>query len=374
MGRELVKDLNFIKDFKALNEIGFKLTMNSLFSKREIRALVLLLPILAVAVLIVVWAALGRGEAVDNTAEQTAVEVESAANTSALRPFDPNTVSYEELRQMGVDRFVARNLVKRRATAGNYAIPEDVAVVYGIDDSLYAVLKPFIRIAPEYRPKPYAESPKQSGRTPTLHPFDPNTLDAEGFYALGIFTARQAEAMVRHREQTGGFRSKLEFRDCFLVGDSLFRLLEPYLVWSPQPEPTLQKVELNTADSTELTTVRGIGPATAAAIVDYRAQLGGFCSVEQLKELKVMNERNYEMILEQISIDSCRIQKIDINFATPKELGSHPYLTPARIRKILKQRQLKGGWHRIEEMVEQNILTPTEATHIAPYLQFKPFE
>ena len=74
--------------------------------------------------------------------------------------------------------------------------------------------------------------------------------------------------------------------------------------------------------------------------------------------------------MKQIYCDSFKIRKIDINFAAPNELGRHPYMAPRTLRKLLKARQLKGGWSTLEELVKDDILTREEAARLAPYLQF----
>lgn len=102
----------------------------------------------------------------------------------------------------------------------------------------------------------------------------------------------------------------------------------------------------------------------------YRELLGGFYSVKQLAELDVVTESNYERILTQICCDSCKISKIDINFADPKELICHPYVSAKALRRIVKQRQLKGGWSGIEEMIDDDIFGREEAERLAPYLRF----
>ena len=103
---------------------------------------------------------------------------------------------------------------------------------------------------------------------------------------------------------------------------------------------------------------------SAAEIVKYRELLGGYHSVEQISELKCVTEQNYEKILQQIYCDSCEIRKIDINFAAPKVIARHPYVSAAALRKIIKQRQLKGGWSRIEEMIDDKIFTRDEAERL----------
>ena len=114
----------------------------------------------------------------------------------------------------------------------------------------------------------------------------------------------------------------------------------------------------------------GIGAKSASEIIRYRTLLGGYHSVEQISELKVITEENFAKILQQICCDSCKISKIDINFASPKLLEEHPYVSSRALRRIVKLRQLKGGWSRIEEMISDEIFTAEEAERIAPYLRF----
>lgn len=357
--------------------------MASLFTKSDIRGLALLLPLIVVLVWVVVEALSDHTPSADHAtppAEELFAHTDSVAQALRLRPFDPNTITYEELRRMNIDKFVARNIVKYRSSGRTFAIPEDVAIVYGIGDSLYALLKPYIRIAPKYRPKPNTH-PSDTLRTNQFMPrkrdfkrvqFDPNTLTAEGFYALGCFTARQAEAMVAYRERIGGFRTVLEFADCYLVSDTLYAAMEEFITLSPLPEPVKVLVDINSADSAALVALPGIGPRSATDIILYRERLGGYHSTEQLKDLAVIMEKNYDLFVKEIWCDSCKIRKIDINFVAPNELAKHPYMTASRMRKILKQRQKRGGWSTIEEMVEQKIFTKEEAARISPYLQFNP--
>ena len=154
-----------------------------------------------------------------------------------------------------------------------------------------------------------------------------------------------------------------------IIGDSAGRRLAAYAIFPERRRPLRDPVELNTADSATLRSVSGIGEKTVGAILDYRRRLGGFCRAEQLAEVKGVTESNYERIVKQISVDSCRISKI-INFATPKAMAAHPYIPPRMLRKIVKQRQLKGGWSTLEELIEDDILTREEAARLRPYLRF----
>jgi len=62
------------------------------------------------------------------------------------------------------------------------------------------------------------------------------------------------------------------------------------------------RVNLNTASAAELASLPGIGPAKAQAILDYRAQHGGFKSVEELKDVKGIGARRFEKLKPELTV------------------------------------------------------------------------
>lgn len=368
--------------------MGSKGYGNKKFGKRERRAVLFLLPIAATASLIV-WGA-ARREAISDGELEAVVQERAEAeakNPATLFEFDPNTVTYEELRAMGFEKGTAAGIVKYRTKGKRFEIAEDFATCYGVTDSMYAELKPYISIGKQYRPQSSLRTGGRMDFAPgdrnipeaSLKSFDPNDLDASGFRTLG-FSVRQSEAIIKYREMRGGFRSAAELGECYVVSAEKYAELEPYIVIAPAGEAEIAVnlteagglVELNGADSLALVALKGIGAKTASAIMAYRESLGGFYCAEQLAELKFVTEANYESIRKQIWVDSCVIRKIDINFASPAELERHPYMTAKRLRRILKNRQLKGGWRTIDDMIEDNTLSADEVRILAPYLHFAP--
>ena len=62
------------------------------------------------------------------------------------------------------------------------------------------------------------------------------------------------------------------------------------------------KVNLNSADAAELESLNGVGPATAAAIIDYRESSGPFTSVEQLGEVNGIGPAKLANLREQVVV------------------------------------------------------------------------
>ena len=292
-----------------------------------------------------------------------------------LKEFDPNEVDYLTLTRMGVDRNVVANLIRWRCVGKVYRIKEDVALCHAMTDSLYAILEPYIIIGEKYRfhPKSYDNAEKRNIATATLTPFRIDTATVEYLHTLG-FTARQAALVVRYRDMIGGYRNFAEFKECYAVDSTMAERLKPYIIFPKEETPSIvatpELVDINSADSATLVRLPGIGAKSAQAIIEYRKLLGGYYDISQIKALSVVTEENFCKFSQQIYCDSARIEKIYINFARPKELEVHPYLSNRMLRQIINHRELKGGWSTIEEMIDSKIFNTEEAARIAPYLDF----
>ncbi len=348
---------------------------------------VLLLVLIMVIIALVIY--IQRESHTAEVAEQLTSQMESAqpeAESYKLSPFDPNTVELKELLQMGLTKNQALSLLRYRASGKVFNIKEEVIACYGFSDSLYFVLEPYIVIGEEFqykKPEPYKRSEYRNERReakPLLVPstFLIDTVGIKYLQAIGALSQRQAEVFVRWRDRSG-IHSLDELKACYTVSDSVAVALSEYAIFTErekaEAEPTKQKptkpelVDLNNADSTALRSVYGIGEKSVVAIMKYRAALGGFYSKEQLLELDVITDSNYEKIITQILVDSCDISKIDVNFALAKRMSRHPYLEP-KLRRLLHKRQMKGGWSTIEEMIDDKIFTREEAQRVQPYLRF----
>ena len=171
----------------------------------------------------------------------------------------------------------------------------------------------------------------RSERSYESFPFDPNTVSLADLQRLGL-TLRQAETIDHYRNKGGRFRNKEDFRKMYVVSDTLFTRLEPFI--------RIPKVELNAADSAALVTLRGIGPYYARKILEYRERLGGFREKAQLLEIEGFDAERLAGFSDDIEIDTSRIRPLDIWRATDSMLARHPYLGAKGARSIARYKQL----------------------------------
>jgi len=61
-------------------------------------------------------------------------------------------------------------------------------------------------------------------------------------------------------------------------------------------------VDLNTADEAALDSLPGVGPATAAAIIEHRDRIGGFTSVEQLLDVRGIGEAKLDALRDLVTV------------------------------------------------------------------------
>ncbi|MBW1649675.1 MAG: helix-hairpin-helix domain-containing protein [Deltaproteobacteria bacterium] len=64
------------------------------------------------------------------------------------------------------------------------------------------------------------------------------------------------------------------------------------------------KVNVNTATAEELATLKGIGPAIAEKVIEYREQNGPFATTEDIKKVSGIGDQIFEDNKDMITVDA----------------------------------------------------------------------
>lgn len=239
-----------------------------------------------------------------------------------LQPFDPNTADSTLLLSLGLQPWQVRSIYKYRAAGGAYTCPDDFARLYGLTRKKFLELRPYIRIGKDYRPARELIEGKR-------HNYDVRTHNISTNDHIGT------SEPIYNKVQ------KLK------VGETL---------------------NLNTADTTALKTVPGIGPYFAQKIVFYRNLLGGYVSTDQLLELI---DRFPEQALPYLSITNrSAITRININAATEKQLSRHPYITYKMAKEITSYRRLRGRITDLSDLMLLPSFTKQTTERLRDYIEY----
>lgn len=137
-----------------------------------------------------------------------------------------------------------------------------------------------------------------------------------------------------------------------------------------RPSREKVSVELNSADSATLTTVRGIGPTFAQRIVRYRTRLGGFVRKEQLMEVWGIDSVRYKQIAPQLTVNTALVQQTDINSATADDLWKHPYLDKWQARELVAWRKRGHCYRSSDDLLKVNTIDSTTVARMEGYLRY----
>jgi len=72
---------------------------------------------------------------------------------------------------------------------------------------------------------------------------------------------------------------------------------------------TAKVVNLNTAPPEQLETLPGVGPKTAARIVEYRQKNGGFKKVEELMNVRGIGEKAFLKMKSQLTVGLAKAEQ-----------------------------------------------------------------
>ncbi len=231
------------------------------------------------------------------------------SDTAILFQFDPNKIEKDSLLILGVPDRIAQNWVRYRAAGGKFENPEDIKKLYGMTDSIYNVLVPYVMIEESaLKPRTTTERDKKGSVNPA-------------------------------------------------PSDRQFRYyIEPF--------------DINFADTVTLKQIRGIGSVLAERIVKYRSLLGGFVRYDQLGEIYGIEAEVLDRLLEHAYIRAHFVPlKININDAQIPDLVSHPYISMNQAKAITAYRLQHGPFKRINDIGKIHIIDKETLDLILPYLE-----
>ena len=178
--------------------------------------------------------------------------------------------------------------------------------------------------------------------------FNPNTVSVEDLIRLG-FSEKQAMSIDNYRAKGGRFRRKGDFAKSFVVADSVFRRLEPFI--------DIPRIDINKADSAAFDSLPGVGGWTAAKMVEYRRMLHGYSCPEQLMEIYRFDKERFDGLCDLISCSPVPPFRL---WSLPADsLRTHPHIRSwqtARAIVFYREHNPRDKW-TVDGLLSAGILT-----------------
>ncbi|MBQ7750678.1 MAG: helix-hairpin-helix domain-containing protein [Bacteroidales bacterium] len=196
--------------------------------------------------------------------------------------------------------------------------------------------------------------PKDKRRIESFR-FDPNTVSVSDLQRLG-FSEKQAASIDNYRNKGGRFRRPSDFAKSYVVADSVFERLEPYI--------SIPKVDINLSDSAAFDALPGIGPYFASKMVSYRTSLRGYSYPEQLMDIYHFDRERFDGLSDLITLSPPEPYPL---WALPEEeLRTHPYIGRHAARSIVlfRENTPSSEWS-VEALFKAGILDSLSASRLS---------
>lgn len=298
-------------------------------------------------------------------------------------PFNPNIASKKDLVELGLDPTIAQRIINFRQKGGRFYKKRDLQKIYGLTKENYRDLESFITL-----PKPKLLSKKLPSRRLQPHTFNPNTVTKKELISMGV-AVKAVNQWMNYRSKGGFFKQKKDVGKIYALSPSQFQQLESYIeipVFKSSTKSLVNKkytakasiyevvdkikIDVNTASIQEWQQLKGIGPAYAKRITNYRKKLGGFASINQIRATYGLPDSLFQKIRPGLFLSPIQ-PTIAINTATIDLLFAHPYIQKRQAKAIVNYRKNHGIFKKWKDIQRVKVFSEQELERLKPYIDFK---
>lgn len=259
------------------------------------------------------------------------------------RKFDPDQLSQNDWENMGFSEKQAAAILKyKNYLGGSFVSKEKFKECFIINEENYVKLEPYL-ILPVKTPANFNAYTGKSNsfKTKTAQTiFDPNTLNVQGWIALG-FSEKQANVIVNYRDRNlkGSFKTLEDIKNCFVISAEKFEELKPFIRLNAstmaknseekKPELKQKKTDFSKTDMNSITFKQllefGLDEKSAGSMIGFRKKLGGFMTKEQILETYNIDKELVQKLLSIAPLDNSKVERHTLVDAPEEWLKNHPY-------------------------------------------------
>jgi len=222
--------------------------------------------------------------------KENSLSINQKENNDSLFYFDPNTLSAEKFKLLGLNDKQIKTIENYRNKGGVFYKKEDFKKIYGINNETYNKLAPFIKI----------EDKKESLKDIIpIEPIDINTANYDELINIKGIGDYLAKNIIWYREKLGGYIDKRQLLEIKNFRKTTFELIKSNIFIDTKK---IKKININFAEINDLAKHPYLNYSKAKAIVNYRTKNGAYTSTNLLLEKKILPKETFEKIKKYLTV------------------------------------------------------------------------
>lgn len=222
-----------------------------------------------------------------------------AYTAGELFQFDPNIIKSIDWQRLGLNEKTSKTIEKYVSKGGKFYKPEDLMKIWGMPEGFYERVKNYVAITSVARNYPVYDNQPFVREERKVVAVNINEGDTTSFIALPGIGSKLSARIIAFREKLGGFYSIEQVGETYGLPDSTFQKIKGRL---QVDGAAVRTINVNTATKDELRVHPYIKWNLANAIVEYRNQHGAYKSLEELKNIAMVDETTFGRIVHYLSL------------------------------------------------------------------------
>ncbi|MDX2443103.1 MAG: helix-hairpin-helix domain-containing protein [Bacteroidales bacterium] len=224
--------------------------------------------------------------------------------TYQLFTFDPNTISKTDLKRLGLNDRITNTLLKYREKGGIFYQNEHLKKIYGMNDSIFAALEPYIEISIV---KEVAVNTFDSTFL-TRPQFEKILIDinsADSLQLLDIYGIGPtfASRIIKYRALLGGYIRKDQLMEVYGFQLETYEEIESNITVDTS---LVNKIVINTADFNQLIRHPYLNKYQVNAILEFRNIQGQIINLDELRENNLLPDDVFQKISPYLELSEGR--------------------------------------------------------------------
>lgn len=212
-------------------------------------------------------------------------------NNLELFIFDPNKALKTDFEKLGLNSWQIQNILKFRAKGGNFNTPEDFSKIYGINNELFNLIKPYIQIT---------DIPENKETSKSDNIINLNTATDIELQKLNGIGPSFSKRIIEYRNKLGGFINSKQLLEIYGFKEETLLNIKDYLIIDTS---YIKKININKAEYVDLIKHPYINKDNTKKILNYRNFAKNIKSFEELLNQKAIDKDFYEKLLPYITTE-----------------------------------------------------------------------